>query len=81
MRLTSQTIAIQSGPSPRATGVVFKFVNWGRIEVFLVLNGKEEKAFTYYDDELHFHTDEFTNCTMQEALELYHKKDVAYLRS
>ena len=67
--------------SPRATGVIFKFAEYGTIEVFLVLNGKEEKAFSYYSDELDFDTDEFTDCTMQEALELYHKKEVAYLRS
>ena len=36
---------------------------------------------TYYADELYFTEDEFIGLTKQEARDLMHRKDVAYLRS
>jgi hypothetical protein len=44
-------------------------------------NGKEEKLFFYYPDEISFTPAEFIGLTREEALSLRHKKDVAYLRS
>lgn len=37
--------------------------------------------FSYYPDELSFVAGEFINRTEQQAIELYLKRDVAYLRS
>jgi hypothetical protein len=44
-------------------------------------NGTEKELFWYYPDELHFTPEEFVGLTEDEAYELRHKKDVAYLRS
>ena len=44
-------------------------------------NGDKETIFSYFPDELAFSSDEFTNLTKDEALKLFHKKDVEYLRS
>jgi hypothetical protein len=44
-------------------------------------DGEEEKLFSYYPDEISFEESEFIGLTRDEALKLYHKKDVAYLRS
>lgn len=45
------------------------------------VNGDTYKAFSYYPDELHFYSGEFIGKTGDQAVELFHKKDVAYLRS
>jgi hypothetical protein len=51
-------------------------------KVIAVLENDEEKElFEYYPDELSFTPDEFVGLTVDEAYELRHKKDVAYLRS
>jgi hypothetical protein len=44
-------------------------------------DGKEEKLFSYYPDEISFTEFEFIGLTKEEAHQLFHKKDVAYLRS
>jgi hypothetical protein len=44
-------------------------------------DGKEEKLFSYYPDEISFTESEFIGLTKEEAHQLFHKKDVAYLRS
>ena len=44
-------------------------------------NGTTEELFTFYPDELSFTPNEFIGLTRTQALELRHKKDVAYLRS
>jgi hypothetical protein len=44
-------------------------------------NGEEKELFEYYPDELHFTPEEFVGLTVEQAHELRHKKDVAYLRS
>jgi len=44
-------------------------------------DGKEEKLFSYYPDEISFVASEFIGLTKEEAHQLFHKKDVAYLRS
>jgi len=44
-------------------------------------DGTTEMLFSYYPDEISFTPDEFVGLFREEALELFHKKDVAYLRS
>lgn len=44
-------------------------------------DGREEEAFGYYLDELSFTPEEFIGKTMEEARQLHHRKDLAYLRS
>ena len=44
-------------------------------------NGKKEMLFRYYPDEICFNKKEFYGLTKEEALALYHKKDVAYLQA
>ena len=51
-------------------------------KVFATLdNGEEKFLFEYYPDELSFTPDEFVGLTFDEAHDLRHKKDVAYLQS
>lgn len=45
-------------------------------------NGEEEHSlFSFYPDEVMFYAREFIGKTVEEAGQLRHKKDVAYLRS
>lgn len=44
-------------------------------------DGTEQLLFTYYPDELTFTKEEFIGLTAQQAQNLRHKKDVAYLQS
>jgi hypothetical protein len=44
-------------------------------------NGETHVLFSYYPDELHFTSDELIGLTVEQALQLRHKKDVTYLRS
>jgi hypothetical protein len=39
------------------------------------------ELFRYYTDELSFTADEFTGLTVQEALDLFARRDIEYLRS
>lgn len=56
--------------------------NAGRGRVIVTLeNGTEEEAFSYYLDELAFSPTEFLGKTLEEARQIHHRKDVAYLRS
>jgi len=50
-------------------------------DVYVTVDGKEKKLFSFYDDELCFTTDEFIGITEEEGHALFVKKDVAYLRS
>lgn len=43
-------------------------------------NGHTEYLFRYYHDELWFSPEEFVGLTVEEARNVFHKKDVAYLR-
>jgi hypothetical protein len=43
-------------------------------------DGSTETLFEFYPDELSFSPREFVGLTRSQALELRHKKDVAYLR-
>lgn len=44
-------------------------------------DGSVKTLFSYYPDEISFYPSEFVGLTEQEAHGLFHKKDVAYLRS
>lgn len=44
-------------------------------------DGQKEALFTYYPDEISFTPREFVGLTRAEAMRLFHKKDVDYLRS
>lgn len=44
-------------------------------------DGKKEMLFSYYPDEISFNHKEFIGLTRDQALELRHKKDVAYLKN
>lgn len=44
-------------------------------------DGTEESLFSYFSDELQFTPEEVVGKTLDEALEVFTKKDVAYLRS
>ena len=56
---------------------------WGdKAKVMATLDdGQEGVIFTYYHDELTFTPEEFVGLTVDEAYELFHRKDVEYLRS
>ena len=44
-------------------------------------DGTTERLFEFFPDELTFHADDFMWLTREQALELRHKRDVAYLQS
>ena len=44
-------------------------------------DGSEKMLFKYFPDELSFSEDEFLGLTEDEAHDLFHKKDIEYLRS
>lgn len=44
-------------------------------------NDKPIKIFSYYPDEISFTEEEIVGLTIQEANQLRHDKDVAYLKS
>jgi hypothetical protein len=44
-------------------------------------DGTIKNLFSYYPDEISFHPEEFIGLTRTQALDLFHKKDVAYLKS
>jgi len=44
-------------------------------------DGSTRRLFDYFPDEITFTEDEFVGLTLDEAFDLKHKKDVAYLKS
>lgn len=44
-------------------------------------DGEEEKLFSYYPDEISFDEHEFVGLTREQAMRLYTKKDIDYLRA
>ena len=52
-------------------------------EVWVQFEGEQvaEKLFSFFPDEISFSSHEFVGLTRDEAMRLFHKKDVAYLRS
>ncbi len=56
--------------------------HWGRTKVVATMeDGREEIAFSYYPDELSFTPEQFVGKTLDEARQMHHRADVAYLRS
>lgn len=52
-----------------------------RIEVIGIFeDGSEKLLFRYYPDELSFRESELVGLTEEQAKELYHRRDIAYLR-
>lgn len=51
--------------------------------VYVIYEGKEEFEFLfdYYPDEISFTESEFIGLTHREAMKLFYKKDMEYLRS
>jgi len=45
------------------------------------VNGNTEDIITYFPDEISFTPGEFTGLTRDQAMELYRKRDIAYLQS
>ena len=44
-------------------------------------NGEKKVIIRFYSDEINFSRNELIGLTEEQAKELYHKKDIAYLRS
>jgi hypothetical protein len=44
-------------------------------------DGSSDKLFSFYPDEIFFRESEFIGLTRGQAMDLRHRKDVAYLRS
>ena len=44
-------------------------------------DGSSERLFSYYIDELAFDAQELVGLTAEQAGDLFHRRDVAYLRS
>jgi hypothetical protein len=44
-------------------------------------DGTVENILRYFSDEISFTEDEFIGLTKDQAMDLFHEKDVAYLRS
>lgn len=56
--------------------------HYGRDKVIATLeDGSEELAFSYFADELSFTPEQFVGKTLEEARQIHHRADVAYLRS
>ena len=67
--------------SPRATHCKLNPIAFGQIEVILTLGGVEKTVFSYFSDELSFIPEAFIGRTASEARAIFHRADVAYLRS
>ena len=56
--------------------------NWKHTDVYCTYeDGSFDKLFTYYSDEINVTSEELIGLTRKEALDLRHKKDVAYIQS
>lgn len=44
-------------------------------------DGTDVEVFKYFSDELHFSAEEFKGMTLEQAHELRHRRDVAFLQS
>ena len=55
---------------------------WDPVKIFATFSdNSEEFLFSYFDDEIYFDESELIGLTEEEAHDLFHRKDVAYLRS
>ncbi len=50
-------------------------------EVYVTINGIEERLFDYYPDEIQFRPSEFIGLTLEKAHRLKFTKDKAWLQS
>jgi hypothetical protein len=58
-----------------------QFGDMAKIHVKFENSDTEELLFSYFHDEISFTSQELIGLTVDEAEQLRHKKDVAYLRS
>jgi len=70
---------IVSAVVTRMTGTMFDFKKPEVIVTFE--DGTTKKLFDFYPDEISFRAEEFVGKTEEEGRALFHRKDVAYLRS
>lgn len=76
--MSERTIAAcKIGPYPKSFA---DFFNTPTVAVTYD-DGKEETLFSFYPDEISFCEREFIGLTRDQALQLRHRKDVAYLQS
>ena len=55
---------------------------WDPVKIYATFSDdSEEFLFSYFDDEIYFDESELIGLTEEEAHDLFHRKDVAYLRS
>ena len=72
----SKIVSCEIGPYPKSfTDLVMPKVN------ATFDNGERKDLFSFYPDEISFSVGEFIGLSEDEAFALFHKKDVAYLRS
>ena len=67
--------------SPTITSIAREvFMGYATLTATLA-NGTTTRLFSYYIDELSFTSDELIGLTVEQACDLRHARDVAYLRS
>lgn len=67
---------------PKIISVTIERRKWDTSIVHALFNNGERKDVVhYYCDEIDFSESEFIGLTADEARELFHRKDIAYLRS
>ena len=72
----SRIVSCEIGPYPKG------FADFSKPKVKATFDDGESKVlFSFYPDELQFSMGEFIGLTEDEAISLFHKKDIAYLRS
>lgn len=59
------------------------FNRYGDIEIWATYQGSDELEYVlgYYSDEISFTADEVIGKTKKEVIDLFHKKDLEYLKS
>jgi hypothetical protein len=56
-------------------------VRWGDCTVYAIVDGAEQRLFSYYIDEVSIDPRELIGLTPAEALDLKRQRDINYLRS
>jgi hypothetical protein len=56
-------------------------IRWGDCTLYGIVDGKEQRLFNYYIDEIGFSKNELIGLTPGEAIELKFQKDLQYIRS
>lgn len=66
----------------KITAVSFIREDWEPTKIIATMeDGREVRAFDYFDDEIDISADELIGKTLEEAYEVKRQKDLAYLRS